>query len=102
MKILVTGATGYVGGRLVPLLLGSGHVVRTTTSRPDRVQPWWGDRVNTVVMDALDAAQVAAACEGMDAVYYLIHGMGGDSFAQTDREAATNPDRSRSGGVIGA
>ena len=90
MKILVTGATGYVGGRLVPLLLESGHVVRTTTSRPDRAQPWWGDRVETVVMDALDAAQVAAACEGMDAVYYLIHGMGGDSFAQTDREAATN------------
>ena len=41
-------------------------------------------------MDALDAGQVAAACEGMDAVYYLIHGMGGDDFAETDRIAATN------------
>ncbi len=90
MKILVTGATGYVGGRLVPLLLQRGHAVRTTTTNPDREQPWWADEVQTVVMDALNAEQVSAACEGVDAVYYLIHGMGGDNFAQTDREAATN------------
>lgn len=90
MKVLVTGATGYVGGRLVPRLLDLGHDVRTTTSRPDREQPWWADRVETVVMDALDADQVASACEGVDAVYYLIHGMGGDDFARADREAAEN------------
>lgn len=90
MKILVTGATGYVGGRLVPLLLERGHAVRTTTTDPDRDQPWWGDRVETVVMDALAADQVAAACEGVDAVYYLIHGMGGDDFERTDRQAARN------------
>lgn len=100
MRILVTGATGYVGGRLVPPLLERGHDVRTTTSNPDREPPWWGDRVETVVMDALDADQVAAACEGVDAVYYLIHGMGGDNFAQTDREAATNlADSVRAQGV---
>ncbi len=90
MKILVTGATGYVGGRLVPVLLERGHDVRTTTSDPSRQPPWWGDRVETVVMDALDADQVRTACEGVDAVYYLIHGMGGDDFAETDRKAATN------------
>jgi uncharacterized protein YbjT (DUF2867 family) len=90
LKILVTGATGYVGGRLVPVLLDHGHEVRTTTSRPGRPQPWWGARVETVVMDALDADQVAAACRGVEAVYYLIHGMGGDDFARTDREAASN------------
>ena len=100
MKILVTGATGYVGGRLVPLLLERGHDVRTTTTDPDREQPWWGDRVETVVMDALDADQVASACEGIDAVYYLIHGMGGDNFAQTDRQAATHLSAGvRAGGV---
>ena len=90
MKILVTGATGYVGGRLVPVLLERGHEVRTTTSSPDREQPWWGDRVETVVMDALDSGQVASACEGVDAVYYLIHGMGGTDFVEADRRAATN------------
>lgn len=90
IETLVTGATGYVGGRLVPALLERGHVVRTTTTDPDREKPWWADRVETVVMDALDPGQVAAACEGVDAVYYLIHGMGGDDFADTDRQAATN------------
>ncbi len=88
MKVLVTGATGYVGGRLVPVLLERGHEVRTTVSHPDRERPWWGDRVETVVMDALDAGQVAAACEGVEAVYYLIHGMGGDDFEENDRRAA--------------
>lgn len=90
MKILVTGATGYVGGRLVPLLLDRGHEVRTTTTDPDRQAPWWGRRIETVVMDALDADQVSAACEGVDAVYYLIHGMGGANFAENDRTAATH------------
>ena len=90
MKLLVTGSTGYVGGRLVPLLLERGHDVRTTTTNRDREQPWWGNQVEIVVMDALDSDQVEAACEDVDAVYYLIHGMGGDNFAQTDRQAATN------------
>ena len=90
VKILVTGATGYIGGRLVPRLLERGHDVRTTTSNPDREPPWWCDRVETVVMDALDSIQVAAACEGVDAVFYLIHGMSGDDFAETDRRAAVN------------
>ena len=100
MKILVTGSTGYVGGRLVPSLLGRGHHVRTTTSNPDGEQPWWGDQVETVVMDALEADQVTAACEGVDAVYYLIHGMSGDDFAETDRKAATNlADAARTHGV---
>ncbi|QBX57405.1 NAD-dependent epimerase/dehydratase family protein [Nocardioides seonyuensis] len=97
----MTGATGYVGGRLVPRLLEHGHTVRTTTTgNPDRESPWWGDRVETFVMDVLDPEQVAEACEGIDAVYYLIHGMGGDDFARTDRQAAHNlADAVRAQGV---
>lgn len=90
MKVLVTGATGYVGGRLVPQLVARGHQVRTTTSDLSRPAPWWADQVETVQMDVMDPAQVDAACEGIDAVYYLIHGMGGENFADNDRRAAQN------------
>lgn len=95
--ILVTGATGYVGGRLVPRLLADGHTVRTTYSDPNKPQPWWADeprwqeRLERVEMDVQDARQVLDALAGVDAAYYLIHGMGGgEDFAETDRRAAQN------------
>jgi uncharacterized protein YbjT (DUF2867 family) len=87
---LVTGATGYIGGRLVPELLDAGHRVRVMTRSPERLRdhPWAG-RVEVVRTDAGDAGQVAAACAGADVVYYLIHALGtGPEFEATDRHTA--------------
>jgi uncharacterized protein YbjT (DUF2867 family) len=87
---LVTGATGYIGGRLVPELLAAGHRVRVMTRSPERLRdhPWAG-RVEIVRADAADAGQVARACAGADVVYYLIHALGsGAAFEETDRRTA--------------
>lgn len=94
--VLVTGAGGYIGTRLVPELLRRGHRVRATfssgTPRPDlwwARERSWADRLELVGMDAADPEQVKAAVTGVDAVYYLIHAMGGADFAARDREWAT-------------
>ena len=93
--ILVTGATGYVGGRLVPLLLAAGYRVRASARNPQRLKqrPWSGHpNVEIVAMDALDLASVDAAVTGCGVVYYLIHSMiaGKSGFAEADRTAALN------------
>jgi uncharacterized protein YbjT (DUF2867 family) len=87
---LVTGATGYIGGRLVPELLAAGHRVRVMTRSPERLRDHpWGGSVEVVRADATDAAQVATACRGADVVYYLIHALGsGPEFEATDRRTA--------------
>lgn len=87
---LVTGATGYIGGRLVPELLAAGHRVRVMTRTPDRLRDRpWSDDVEVVRADALDADQVAAACAGADVVFYLVHALGGGAaFEDSDRRAA--------------
>src|SRR5688500_11614895 len=87
---LVTGATGYIGGRLVPELLAAGHRVRVMTRSPDRLRdhPWAG-RVEIVRADAGDPEGVAGACAGVDVAYYLVHALGGGpSFEETDRRTA--------------
>ncbi|RBY80861.1 DUF2867 domain-containing protein [Geodermatophilus sp. TF02-6] len=87
---LVTGATGYVGGRLVPELLAAGHRVRVMTRSPERLRdhPWAG-QVEITRADAGDAEAVAAACAGADVVYYLVHALGtGPEFEETDRRTA--------------
>jgi uncharacterized protein YbjT (DUF2867 family) len=87
---LVTGATGYIGGRLVPELLAAGHSVRVMSRSPEKLRdhPWAG-RVEVVRADAGDPAEVAAACAGVDVVYSLIHALGsGASFEETDRHTA--------------
>ncbi|WOX16872.1 SDR family oxidoreductase [Streptomyces sp. N50] len=90
LRCLVTGATGYVGGRLVPELLAEGHRVRCLARAPGKLRdhPWAGD-VEVVGGDVTDAASVAAALRDVDVAYYLVHALGtGDRFEQTDREAA--------------
>ena len=90
MRCLVTGASGYIGGRLVPELLAAGHAVRCMARDPGKLsdQPWSGD-VEIAAADALERTGVRRALEGVDVAYYLIHSLGtGASFEQRDREAA--------------
>jgi uncharacterized protein YbjT (DUF2867 family) len=90
LTCLVTGATGYIGGRLVPELLDAGHRVRCLARTPHKLrdQPW-ADRVEIVRGDVTDAGSVARAMAGVDVAYYLVHALGtGRSFEETDRTAA--------------
>lgn len=90
MKVAVIGATGYVGGRLVPELLAAGHDVRCLARTPERLDRVpWRSQVDVVRADVLDSDSLDVAVSGIEAVYYLVHAMGhsGD-FEQTDREGA--------------
>jgi uncharacterized protein YbjT (DUF2867 family) len=90
--ILVTGATGYVGGRLVPKLLEAGYRVRCLVRDPSRLQGRvWLDQVEAVKGDALHPDDLVNAMQGVSAAYYLIHGMqGGKVNAERDLQAARN------------
>ncbi len=91
LRCLVTGATGYVGGRLVPELLDHGYVVRVMVRdrRKAEAHAWAGD-VEIAVADATDAAQVSEALDGVDVAYYLLHSIGtGTDFAETERRIAS-------------
>jgi uncharacterized protein YbjT (DUF2867 family) len=92
MNVLVTGATGYIGGRLVPRLLAAGHRVRCLARDPLRLagRPW--PDVEVVAGDAMDPASLDRALAGVDAAYYLIHSLaaGERGFEERDRRAAGN------------
>jgi uncharacterized protein YbjT (DUF2867 family) len=89
--ILITGATGYVGGRLLPLLVEDGWRVRCLARQPERLSSRVPAGVEVVPGDVLDAASLSAAMQGVEAAYYLVHSMGatGD-FEEQDRLAADN------------
>jgi uncharacterized protein YbjT (DUF2867 family) len=92
VHVLVTGATGYVGGRLVPALLEAGHGVRCLTRDPARLRDVpWREQVDVVAGDVLDADSLSAAMVDIDVAYYLVHALGtGAEFEERDRQGAGN------------
>src|SRR4051812_28871848 len=89
---LVTGATGYIGGRLVPRLLDAGFSVRVLVRSPEKLRdvPWAGS-VQIAKGDLGDPESLRAASEGVDVFYYLVHSMGGvKDFEHAEEESARN------------
>ncbi len=86
MRVLVTGATGYIGGRLVPRLMAKGHQVRCIARNPTRLEghPWPG--VEIVLGDLGDSTATANALRGIEVAFYLVHSMAeGQAFRERDR-----------------
>lgn len=94
MRALVTGATGYVGSRLVTALLANQHQVVAATRNPARLKRFgWFDDVTPVKLDAADPASLASAfagCGPVDVAYYLVHAIGQPGFRDADKTAAAN------------
>jgi uncharacterized protein YbjT (DUF2867 family) len=89
--ILLTGATGYVGGRLLTALVNASCRVRCLARRPEDLRPRVPVGVEVVAGDLLDAASLPAAFAGVQAAYYLVHSMGSTgNFEEQDRQAACN------------
>lgn len=91
-SILVTGVTGYIGGRLVPALLKAGFRVRVLVRDPIRLQGRsWLSQVEVVQANVLEVDTLDAALAGIDVAYYLIHSMrDGEDFHERDIQAARN------------
>jgi uncharacterized protein YbjT (DUF2867 family) len=89
--IALTGATGYVGGRLLERLLGLGRPVRCLSRDPERLSARMTHGTEALGMDVLDTDRLAQALDGVDTAYYLVHSMGSSgSFAEIDRRAAAS------------
>ncbi|MCV7419719.1 NAD(P)H-binding protein [Mycobacterium yunnanensis] len=94
MRALVTGATGYIGSRLVAALLAEGHEVVVGSRNPERLGDFgWIDDVTPVLLDAGDPETVHSAFGvggPVDVVYYLVHGIGQPGYREADNAAAAN------------
>ncbi len=92
LRCLVTGATGYIGGRLVPRLLDGGFAVRALARNPDKLAGVpWRDRIEVAKGDLGQPESLEAAFADVDVVYYLVHSMGFEKdFAAEERRAAQN------------
>ena len=91
MRILVLGATGYVGSRLVPALLEAGHEVVASSSSPaDPERFAWGDRVAWRQCDVTDEAAVERAVRDAEGICYLVHALRHRGFSELDRVGATH------------
>ena len=89
MRCVVFGASGYVGCRLVAELVAAGHEVRAAVRTPAKVADApWRSRAEVVRADVTDAGSVAAAVDGRDVVYYLVHSLPERDFVARDRWAA--------------
>lgn len=95
LRILVTGATGYVGSRLVGELLDDGHEVIAATRNPAKLAGFgWCDRAGAVALDTDDPLSVDAAfaengaAASVDVIYYLVHGIGEPGYRERDNAAA--------------
>ena len=90
-RVLLTGATGYIGGRLLRRLENLGCRVRCLARRPEFLQSQVAPQTELVRGDVLDAASLVAALCGVDVAYYLVHSMGSTgNFVEQDRQAARN------------
>ena len=93
MEIVVLGATGYIGSRLIPRLLEKGHKVRAVSRSLAKMESrYWAADVELVPADLLNEASLENALKGCEVAYYLVHSMVREvkNFEEADREAAEN------------
>src|SRR2546421_174734 len=89
--VLLTGGSGYVGGRLLPLLERQAVTLRCLARNPDTLRPRVREATEVVPGDVLDAASLERALRGVHTAYYLVHLMSGSKdFEREDRQAAAN------------